>query len=93
MTRQFLFFTLEGETYSPYFSHIEESGKDSNNLQIIGFAKGNTEQEAFSNLVKENDYLLETTFNELTAIELKDSELQRNYFFLNSVRPEFEKIG
>ena len=92
MTRHFLFFTLEGETYSPLRDNSEISSDESHNLQIIGFAQGNDEQEAFSSLVKENDYLLETTFNHLTILELKDSVAKRTYVCLDEFRPEFEKI-
>ncbi|MHA1126855.1 MAG: hypothetical protein ACTSO7_17315 [Candidatus Heimdallarchaeota archaeon] len=40
---------------------------------------------------KELQYLIETTFTELTAIELKDLEVKRVYFSLDSLRPEDER--
>jgi len=92
MTRQFIFFTVEGETYSPLRDNSDISSNESHNLQIIGFAQGNDEQEAFENLVKENDYLLETTFNNLTMLELKTSIVKRTYVCLDEFRPEFERI-
>jgi len=92
MTRQFIFFTVEGETYSPLRDNSDISSNESHNLQIIGFAQGNDEQEAFENLVKENDYLLETTFNHLTMLELKASIVKRTYVRLDEFRSEFERI-
>ncbi len=92
MTRHFIFYTFEGETYSPLRDHSDISSDESHNLQIIGFAQGNNEQEAFENLVKENDYLLETTFNHLTMLELKTSIVKRTYVCLDEFRPENERI-
>jgi hypothetical protein len=36
---------------------------DIENCQVIGFAKGNNENEAMKYLIKENEYLLKTNFN------------------------------
>lgn len=38
---------------------------DIENCQIVDFAKGRDEDEAFKSLTKENDYLLDTNFNRL----------------------------
>ncbi len=57
---------------------------DIDNLQVIGFAKGKTEKDAFKRLIKENSYLLNTTFNEIFAYELsKTYQNTKQYFYLS----------
>jgi len=60
---------------------------------MLGYGKGNTPKKAFEDFMKNCDYLLETTFNEVVAIELKGLEHERFYFTIDGLRPEFEKIG
>ncbi len=93
MTRHYIFFTVEGETFTPFFDETKEGGKDSNNCQVLGFGKGNTPKEAFENFMTKCKYLLETTFNEVVAIELKGLECERFYFLINTLRTLDEKIG
>ena len=50
---------------------------DVENCQVIGFAKGNSLDEAFDNLMAENKYLLKTSFNEITGYELKDKDYHK----------------
>ena len=52
-------------------------------MRDLGFAKGNDENEAFKNLIEENQYLLNTSFNELIHIELKNEDYydKARYFF------------
>ena len=92
---QFLFYSREGQTYTPYIDEIWrdcKGGKETENLQVIGFAHGNTPQEAFENLLSDNSYLLETTFNEIEAIELKGEDWITFPFSLDSIRyPEEEE--
>lgn len=75
--RQFIFLTFEGFTTTP-------ANKDIENLQVLGNAQGINEKQAFKNLVKENGYLLDTDYNEVVGIELKNKK--RSYFSLNSLR-------
>jgi len=90
--RQFIFLTSEGETFTPYFSDEKEGGEDSSNCQVLGYGIGASPKEAFNDLEKNNGYLLETTFNEVIAIELKELDSKRHYFLLDDKRPEDEKI-
>ena len=81
----YIFITTEGYTYLPASESIEPNIE---NCQVIGFAKGNTEQQAFQNLTKENPHLLETSFDELICLELKykDCFKCKRYFYLSNLR-------
>ena len=81
----YIFITTEGYTFQSGSEAIEP---DIENCQVIGFAQGEDEQQAFENLVKENQYLLETTFDELICFELKHADYfkQRAYFHLSDCR-------
>ena len=68
--KSYIFLTFEGHTYQPYSESIES---DIENLQVIGISKGNTSRLAFENLIKENNHLLETTFNEILSYELSSN--------------------
>ena len=65
--RYFIFLTQEGLTKTPNNVDIE-------NLQVLGIAKGKNKKVAFKNFVKENDYLLQTAFDEVAVMELRDKE-------------------
>lgn len=68
--KSYIFLTFEGHTYQPYSKSIEP---DIENLQVIGISKGNTSRLAFENLIKENNHLPETTFNEIFSYELSSN--------------------
>ena len=80
----YIFITEEGVTYQPDSSSPEP---DIENCQVIGFAKGKNENEAFDNLTKENEHLLSTNFNEITCIELKNEDCYRKskHFYLENI--------
>ena len=79
--RDFIFLTTEGFTFQP---ESEEAEPDIENCQVIGFAKGKNSKDAYKNLIKENDYFLETTFDEIFTYELvKDYRKNRDYFFMS----------
>lgn len=75
--KDFIFITFEGYTFQP---NSESDIPDIENMQVIGFSKGLNSKEAFENLKTKNSYLLETTFDEIIAIELKDKKFE--YFNL-----------
>ncbi|MFH1504798.1 MAG: hypothetical protein ABIH08_05390 [Candidatus Omnitrophota bacterium] len=78
--KSYIFLTLEGFTFQP---NSESANPDIENLQVIGFAKGKNPKEAFKNLVKENNYLLETDFNEIFSYKLaEDFEKNKEYHYL-----------
>jgi hypothetical protein len=80
----FLFLCGEGHTFQP-------NVKDSNyhpeieNLQVIGTGRGNTAAEALKNMLDENEYIKETSFDAISAIEIvnKDEEYFSIKEFLN----------
>ena len=80
--RNYIFITDEGYTYQP---NSDSPEPDIENCQVIGFARGNNEKEAFDNLIKENEYLLATKFNEIICMELKNEDYysQSKCFHLN----------
>jgi hypothetical protein len=73
--RHFIFLTQEGYTFQP---NNESATPDIENLQVLGNANGTDEQNAFDNLIKENEYLLDTDYEDVIAIELKDG---KQYYF------------
>lgn len=66
--KSFIFITTEGFTYQPNSESIEP---DIENCQVVGFAEGKDLEEAFGNLIAENEYLREINFNEIIGYELK----------------------
>jgi hypothetical protein len=75
----YIFITTEGHTFQPETEAVEP---DIENCQVIGFADGLDPQQAFENLLRDNIYLLQTTFNELTCYELKNGYRNASAFFL-----------
>ena len=82
---QYIFITTEGTTFQPNNIIL---GPDIENLQVIGFADGDTVQGAVIRLVELNKYLSDTNFDEIFAIRLADDH--REYF---SLRDIFKKTG
>ena len=70
----YIFITTEGYTFQPG-SELPEP--DIENCQVIGFAQGIDEKDALQNLIKENPYLFDTTFDELTCFELKHTHYNK----------------
>jgi len=83
--KKYIFITEEGITYQPNSLSPEP---DIENCQVIGFAKGRDEKEAFINLIKENEHLLNTTFNEIICIELgyEDYYKKSELFYLGDYK-------
>jgi len=81
--KSYIFITTEGYTFQP---NSESPEPDIENCQVVGFAKGLYEQQAFENLIKENTNLLGTTFDELICIELKHTDYGKyvQHFYLAS---------
>lgn len=76
----YLFLTNEGYTYQPDSESIEP---DCENSQLIGIASGNTQEEAFKNLLKEKEYLTEFNFNKVYCYKLDDDfKSSKRYFYI-----------
>ena len=76
--KSFIFITTEGFTYQP---NCESSAPDIENCQVVGYGDGENPQEAFNQLILNNNYLSATTFDEIICLELASEE--RTYFYLN----------
>ena len=79
--RAFIFVTHEGYTFQPA-SEAEEP--DIENLQVLGFALGVDEEQAFQNLKADYTYLLKTSFDETLCLELRHEDYfaRIKYFYL-----------
>ena len=53
---EYIFYTTEGYTQAPDGEHIE-------NCQLLGITCGNNKNEALYNLLKENSWIKERSFN------------------------------
>jgi hypothetical protein len=80
---KYIFLSTEGSTFQPNSESIEP---DINNLQVIGFGEGNTPREALKELVKENRFLIDTNFDEVSAILLAND--RREYFSLKQLNSD-----
>ncbi|MCK5416034.1 hypothetical protein KAI92_01245 [Candidatus Parcubacteria bacterium] len=69
--RHFIFLTQEGYTFQP---NTESNMPDIENLQVLGTASGEDEKKAFDNFIEENEYLLDTDYEDVLAMELKDEK-------------------
>ena len=69
----FIFITSEGATYQP---NTVAQEPDVENCQVLGFARGSSPQDAFRNLLQDDYWLLETSFDSLQCIELKHEDYE-----------------
>ena len=70
---KYIFLTTEGFTYQP---NSESCEPDIENMQVIGFGRGNMVQEALGNLLEINEDLVNTSFNEVIAIQLANDHIE-----------------
>lgn len=66
--KSYIFITSEGFAFQPQSESCEP---DIENCQVVGFSVGKDLEEAFDNLILENEYLLETNFDEIIGYELR----------------------
>lgn len=77
---KYIFLTNEGYTYQPDSESIEP---DCENSQLIGIAKGKTQEEAFKNLMNGKEYLRQFNFNEVYCYKLAEEyEESQRYFYI-----------
>ena len=69
--KDYIFITQEGFTFQP---NSQSDIPDIENMQVIGFATGKDVAEAFEQLKIDNPYLVDTTFDELIALELSNKD-------------------
>ena len=80
--KSYIFITSEGYTFQPGSESVEP---DIENCQVIGFAQGENPDKAFQNLISENVYLMQTSFDEIICFELKHGDYFKHsaYFHLD----------
>ncbi|MCH8518686.1 hypothetical protein LAT59_02910 [Candidatus Gracilibacteria bacterium] len=76
---RFIFLSFEGFTYQP---DSESTEPDIENMQVIGFSEGFSRKEAFQNLLKENEYIRDTTFDEVWCMRLADGGNYDSVFYI-----------
>lgn len=74
--KRYIFITTEGCTYLPDSESIEPNCENS---QVVGYANGENEEDAFNNLLKENDYLKDTKFDELICYQITPETRKKFY--------------
>lgn len=82
--KNYIFLTTEGITFQENTESIES---DIENLQVIGFAKGKDSAGAFRELIEENSYLVDTSFDEIFSYELsRGYEDTKAFYYLSKLR-------
>ncbi len=82
--RLYLFLTPDGVTYSS----CEEVYPDVENFQVLGWAEGNTEEEAFEEFVKNNKWVLKTNFENVVCIEVRKGIHEGTWFSLRECKEQ-----
>lgn len=68
---EYIFVTFEWHTFQPWSNSLDP---DVENMQVIWFWKGFSRDEAYENLIKNNNYLLETSFNEIWCMKIANNK-------------------
>ncbi len=66
--KKYIFFTCDGSTMDP-------DGNETENCQILGWAKGSSETDAFQNFRKENKFV--NNYDKVQCQELADDKIHR----------------
>ena len=78
--RIFIFLSPEGVTFSTNYDQFIEV----DNYQVLGFAEGKDEKEAFYNFLRENEWILDTYFNKVFCLEVKHSIVDSKVFYIKN---------
>ena len=76
---RFIFLTFEWQTYQPDSESIEP---DIENMQVIWFSEWFSRKEAFANLLRENEYIKDTSFDEVWCMRLADGWKYDSIFYI-----------
>lgn len=76
--RFFMFLTPDGATYSSCERRICPSV---DNFQVLGWAEGFTEEEAFGEFINTNRWIFNTNFKHVICIEVKSRIHEGKTFF------------
>lgn len=77
---KYIFITNEGYTYQPNSTSPEP---DCENAQVLGIATGDNENDAFKNLLEQNEYLKDSNFNEIYCYKLSSDSIICNFNLKN----------
>ena len=77
---KYIILTTEGLTYQP---NSDSSEPDIENMQVIGFAQGNSVEDALRKFLELNPYIANTNFDEIFTIQLTNDH--REYFSLRDL--------
>ena len=81
---RYVFVTAEGHTYQPGSESIEP---DIENLQVLGFGKGATSQEAFDDFLSTYHWLRGMAFCEAYCYRLAETPNDEQMFFAIPSKP------
>ncbi len=80
----YIFLTVEGYSYQP---DSESILPDIDNLQVIGFYSGENAEKAYTNLIKQNPYILRTRYDEIFSYKLDvDYQKSKKRFYLSDYK-------
>lgn len=80
---RFIFLSFDWTTYQP---NSESSEPDIENMQVIWFSEWFSRKEAFQNLLSENNYIQETTFDEVWCMRLADGWKYDSVFYIKKLK-------
>ena len=78
---KYIFITDEGYTYQPNSNSLEP---DCENAQVLGIAAGENENDAFKNLLEQNGYLKDSSFNEIYCYKLSSDCIISSFSLINN---------
>ena len=73
---KYIFITDEGYTYQPNSNSLEP---DCENAQVLGIVAGENETDALKNLLEQNEYLKDSSFNEIYCYKLSSDCVISNF--------------
>lgn len=73
---KYIFITDEGYTCQPNSTSLEP---DCENAQVLGIVAGKNENDAFKNLLEQNEYLKDSNFNEIYCYKLSSDSFISNF--------------
>lgn len=83
--KNFIFLTYEDTTYCKKKS--TGGWETVNNLQVIGISSGNDSDDAFLNLIPENEWVFDFDFDEVFCYQLGENyEKSKKYFSINEYK-------
>jgi hypothetical protein len=85
----YIFLTDEGFTFQP---GSESDVPEVENLQVLGLANGDSPEAAFETLLKEDEWLRETTFSECFSLKLAETLNSRHWHTMCKPRKETSHV-